>query len=120
MRPGESLPSAVTIFIGGVWLFHGIYSKICDGIPRHRRIVGRILGPCHARSLTVLIGLMEAALGVWVISARGRILCAAVQTAALVSMNSIEIWLARDLLISAKGMVLLNALFLVLIWVWAR
>jgi hypothetical protein len=45
--------------------------------------------------------------------------CAAAQTLALVSMNVIEIALAADLLISAVGMLALNAGFLTVIWYWA-
>jgi hypothetical protein len=119
MQLSESARLALAVFIGGVWLFHGCYSKLWNGIPRHRQIVGRILGDRHARALTVVIGLMEAFLGVWVISGRARVLCAVIQTTALVAMNSIEIWLARDLLISPAGMAALNALFIALIWVWA-
>ena len=41
------------------------------------------------------------------------------QTAAIVAMNSLEIFLARELLISALGMVILNLGFLSLVWHWA-
>jgi hypothetical protein len=42
-----------------------------------------------------------------------------VQTAAIVGMNSLEIYLAVELLISAVGMVILNLGFLTLVWYWA-
>ena len=45
--------------------------------------------------------------------------CALVQTLALVSMNFLEILLAKDLLISAPGMVALNLAFLSVVWYWA-
>jgi hypothetical protein len=45
--------------------------------------------------------------------------CAAVQTAALVSMNVLEIMLAADLLLSAVGMLVLNAGFIASVWWWA-
>ena len=38
---------------------------------------------------------------------------------AIVAMNTLEIILAEELLISAAGMVVLNLGFLVLIWRWA-
>lgn len=107
------------IFIGGVWVFHGLYSKILNRIPRHRQIVSRILGPKIAVPATILIGTLEVALGVWVFSGEHRVLCASVQTLGLVAMNSLEIARARDLLISSVGMVFLNILFLALIWKWA-
>ena len=109
----------LTILIGSVWVFHGFYSKISDGIPRHRMIVGRILGEGIADRATLAIGIMEVLLGLWVFSGRYRRACALVQTLAIVAMNSLEIFLAKDLLISAPGMVALNLAFLSLIWYWA-
>lgn len=110
---------AAQIVIGSVWIFHGIYSKILDGIPRHRLIVGRILGTRRAALATKVIGILEALLGVWVFTGSNRALCAGVQTLAILAMNSLEIILARELLISAGGMVVLNAVYLTMVWYWA-
>jgi hypothetical protein len=107
------------IVIGSVWVFHGVYSKILDGIPRHRLIVGRILGTARAGVATKVIGFLELLLGIWVFTGWQPLGCAAVQTAAIVAMNSLEIILARELLISAIGMLILNAGFLALVWHWA-
>jgi hypothetical protein len=105
--------------IGAVWIFHGLYSKLLNGIPRHRQIVARILGERHARLATSVIGIGEIIVGLWALSGWERVLCASAQTAALVAMNTIEIAMAADLLISAVGMVLLNGTFLTVIWTWA-
>jgi hypothetical protein len=51
------------VLTGGVWVFHGLYSKILKGIPRHQLIVGRILGERYARPATKLIGCGEVLLG---------------------------------------------------------
>ncbi|MEO8351921.1 MAG: DoxX-like family protein [Chthoniobacteraceae bacterium] len=107
------------VIIGGVWVFHGLYSKLLDGIPRHRLIVGRILGERIAGPATKVIGLFEIALGIWVFTGWKPIGCAAVQTLAIVGMNTVEILLAGDLLISATGMLILNFGFLLLVWHWA-
>ena len=107
------------ILIGSVWVFHGFYSKISNGIPRHRLIVGRILGDGIADRATLVIGAMEIMLGLWAFSGRWRWACALVQILAIVAMNSLEIHLAKDLLISAPGMVVLNLAFLSVIWYWA-
>lgn len=115
----SSFRAAFTILIGSVWIFHGLYSKILDGIPRHRLIVGRILGEGIAGPATLVIGTMEILLALWAFSGRYRRPCALVQTMALVSMNTLEIYLAEDLLISAMGMVVLNLAFVSLIWYWA-
>jgi len=109
----------MTIFIGSIWIFHGMYSKIFDGIPRHRQIVERILGTGIADVATVVIGVMEVILGLWIFSRVWRRCCALVQTLALVTMNFLEILLAKDLLISASGMVALNFALISLVWYWA-
>src|SRR5579871_1102705 len=108
----ERLHFVAQIGIGSVWIFHGLYSKVLNGIPRHRLIVGKILGIERAGIATKTIGLLELLLGVWAITGWLPVWCAAVQTLALIAMNSLEIILARELLISAIGMVILNLAFL--------
>ena len=76
--------------IAAVWIFHGLYSKILDGVPRHKMIVARILGEDIAKPATMFIGALEVMLGLWVILEKRKRLCAATQTAALVTMNSLE------------------------------
>jgi hypothetical protein len=107
------------IVIGSVWVFHGLYSKILNGIPRHRLIVGKILGVANAGVATKAIGLLEVLLGVWAFTGWQPVGCAAVQSAAIVAMNTLEILLAGELLISGIGMVILNLGFLSLVWYWA-
>lgn len=110
---------AAQILIGSVWIFHGLYSKILNRIPRHRLIVGKILGAANAKFATRTIGLLEVLLGLWVFTGWLPVGCTVVQTVAIVAMNSLEIYLAGELLISAIGMVLLNLGFLSLAWHWA-
>jgi hypothetical protein len=107
------------IAIASVWIFHGLYSKILDGIPRHRAIVSRILGDTIGPTATIAVGLCEVLLGIWVLSGRYRCGSALVQTIAIASMNTLEIARAKDLLVTAPGMVLLNLTFLTLVWYWA-
>lgn len=113
------LHRVTAIFIASVWIFHGLYSKILNGIPRHKMIVGEILGDTVAGVAVIVIGVLEILLGCWVLSGLRRRLNATVQTLALVSMNTLEILLAREFLISAGGMVFLNLCFITLIWWWA-
>jgi hypothetical protein len=115
----ETFQIAAQIVIGSVWVFHGLYSKILNGLPRHRLIVGKILGDANAGIATRVIGVLEMLLGLWAWTGWQPVGCAVVQTAAIVAMNSLEIFLARELLISAIGMVILNAGFLTLVWFWA-
>jgi uncharacterized membrane protein YphA (DoxX/SURF4 family) len=109
----------LTALIGSVWVFHGLWSKVLGQIPRHELIVGRILGDAWAGPATLAIGACEILLGIWVFTGLFRRTCATVQTIALVFMNALEIALARDLLISAPGMIALNLAFLTLVWRWA-
>jgi uncharacterized membrane protein YhiD involved in acid resistance len=102
--------------VAAVWLVFGAGFKILNLMPRHQRIVGRVLGERHARPLTVLIGLGECAIGVWMASGRELVACAAVQTVAIVIMNALELRLVRDLLLSPRLMVAANALLLSLAW----
>ncbi|WP_420459075.1 hypothetical protein [Neolewinella sp.] len=36
-----------------IWLTNGLYCKVLNLVPRHQEIVAAILGPAHARELTV-------------------------------------------------------------------
>ena len=107
------------LLIGSVWIFHGLYSKILNGIPRHRLIVAKILGSANAGIATTALGALEMLLGLWAFTGWQPVACAVVQTAAILAMNSLEILRARELLISAVGMVILNVSFLSLVWYWA-
>jgi hypothetical protein len=107
------------LVIGGVWMFHGLYSKILNGIPRHQLIVRKVLGDRFARPATKVIGCLEVLLGIWAFTGFARVECATVQTAAIVGMNALELFMAREVLISPIGMVILNLCFLTLIWNWA-
>jgi hypothetical protein len=115
----QSVHALAQIMIGSVWVFHGLYSKILNGIPRHRLIVGKILGVTRAPVATRAIGALEFLLGVWAFSGWQPLWCASIQTVAIVAMNTFEILLARELLISAIGMLVLNCGFLSLVWWWA-
>jgi len=115
----DALHLLFQILIGSVWIFHGLYSKILNRIPRHQLIVGRVLGKGLARPATKVIGGLEVLLGLWAFSGWERVSCAGVQTVAIFGMNALEILLAGDLLISAVGMVILNFGFLAVVWRWA-
>lgn len=118
-RLSHQIRRLLGVGIASVWLFHGLYSKIFHGIPRHRQIVARALGEGLAGPVTIAVGSLEVILGIWILSGRRRPACALVQTLAILGMNTLEILLAKDLLISAFGMVALNLMFLAIVWLWA-
>lgn len=97
---------------GGIWVLFGLLYKLLNLVPRHRLIVERILGPQLASPATLWIGAGEVLLGAWVLSGRFPLACAATQTLVLVSMNGLELWLARDLLLAPAAMVAANLVFL--------
>lgn len=110
---------AVRYGTAAVWLFHGLFSKVLGGIPRHEQIVARVLGDGLAKPATLFVGVVEIVLGLWIVSRRGPRACAAAQTVLLVSMNVLELTFARDLLLAPIAMVCANIVFLGLGWVLA-
>ena len=100
-----------------MWLGNGLFAKVLDLVPRHRVIVGRILGENHARTITVLIGLAEICMAVWIVSGIFPGLNSVVQVLVIAAMNVIEFVFARDLLLFGKLNALVAAAFIALI-VW--
>lgn len=90
-----------------VWLINGFYCKLLNGVPRHQQIVARILGETYARPLTVLIGIAEIMMAVWILSKYQSKLNAYLQMIVVATMNTLEFFLVPDLLLWGK----LNALF---------
>jgi hypothetical protein len=104
--------------VAAVWLIHGLYNKLLGGSPRHLAIVQSVPGldgPAGAYVLA-LVGVFEVAIAVWVLSRKAPRACAGVQTAALLSMNVVELVYARHLLLWPAGLLPLNAAFLALAW----
>jgi hypothetical protein len=104
------------IGIAGVWLLFGLLFKALGALPRHRRIVARVVGPLAAGKVTLLVAFTEIGIGGWMLSGRGLVACAAAQTLLIVGMNTLELRYARDLLLSPVGMVCANAVFLSAGW----
>ena len=102
--------------IAAVWLVNGLWCKVLNGVPRHEAIVARILGPQHAGILTKLIGCLEIAMAVWIVSSIKRRLNAVVQMVVIGSMNILEAVLAPDLLLWGPWNALFALLFIGLIY----
>jgi hypothetical protein len=98
-----------------VWLINGLYCKCLNRVPRHQAIVARILGERYARVLTLFIGLLEIAMAVWVFSGIEHRFNAIIQAVLILSMNVIEFWKARDLLLFGRLNLLFAILFVALI-----
>jgi hypothetical protein len=90
-----------------VWFANGFLCKVLDLVPRHQQIVARILGEEHARLFTVLIGISEICMGIWILSHLFPRLNAVMQIGIIAVMNTMEYILAPDLLLWGK----FNSLF---------
>ncbi len=90
---------AFALIFALVWFINGLGCKVLALAPRHRAIVGRILGENHASLLTQAIGFSEVILGLWILSQWKWRWSATVQIILVVTMNVIEFLLAPDLLL---------------------
>ena len=93
--------------IAFIWVANGLFCKILNLVPRHQQIVGRILGNEHSRLLTILIGISETLMGIWIISRIAPRLNAIIQILVVATMNTLEFILVPDLLLWGR----FNALY---------
>ena len=110
-----------TFMVAAVWLVHGLFNKLLHFSPRHLQIVQSVPGLAGSRGELVLtaVGMCEVAIAVWVVSGWAATVCAAVQTVFLLSMNIVELSVARSLLLWPAGLVPINLAFLAVAWVAA-
>ena len=97
----------LTFCIATVWILNGLFCKILNLVPRHEQIVAQILGGDYSRELTILIGLSEILMAIWVLSKFKTRLNAITQITIVGLMNFLEFILVPDLLLWGK----LNSLF---------
>lgn len=109
--PYKTLHSVINIFLSLIWLANGLLCKVLNLVPRHQMIVARILGDEYARPITLLIGVSEILMAVWIISGIQRRWNAVCQMLVIAIMNAIEFFLAPDLLLWGKA----NAFFALLL-----
>jgi uncharacterized membrane protein YphA (DoxX/SURF4 family) len=97
----------LTLLIAAVWIANGFFCKVLNLVPRHREIVARIIGSDFATVCTKLIGCAEVAMAIWIISGYKSRLNAIVQVVVIATMNTMEFFLAPELLLWGR----LNALY---------
>jgi len=112
----HSLLTWMRIASASVWLLFGLLFKALDAVPRHRKIVARVVGESRAGAVLWLVALTEITIGVWMLVGRALVLCVIAQTLLIVAMNTLELRRARDLLLSPIAMVCANAVFLSMGW----
>lgn len=106
----------LTILIATVWLISGLFCKVLNFVPRHEQIVSRILGAKFAGPLTVLIGLLEIIMAVWVVSGFKSRLNAIMQMVVIAAMNILEFILAPDLLLWGRLNIVFAFMFIGVIY----
>lgn len=85
-------------------------------VPRHEQIVARILGTDYSRPLTVIIGTLEIAMAIWILTKIKSRWNALTQIILVATMNIMEYILAADLLLWGKFNSFFALLFIALIY----
>ena len=104
------------LVVAFVWLTFGLLFKALGAVPRHRQIVARVVGIDRAAAVLWLVATAETGLGLWMLAGRFLPWCVGAQTLFILTMNTLELRHARDLLLSPVGMVCANVVFLSVGW----
>lgn len=92
----------ISILISIIWLVNGLICKVLNFVPRHEQIVKSILGEENARTFTLLIGISEIIMAIWVVSKYKSRINAIAQIIVVSLMNTLEFILVPDLLLWGK------------------
>lgn len=108
--------------IAAVWLYQGGWNKLVAPNERHLRVVAGVpgVGAARARQVLSLVGGVEVALALWVLSGRAPKSAATAQTVLLTAMNGGGLLFSRDAIAEPGGMVTQNLALVALIWSAAR
>ncbi len=111
----------IHIAVAAVWLYEGLWCKLLNGEPNQMRVVEAVprYGPRLGQFFLKLLGVVEVALAIWILTGLAPFVCAVVQTTLLVTLNACGLVWARHLIHDPVGMVLKNFAFLLLAWVSA-
>jgi hypothetical protein len=103
-------------FIATVWIVNGFFCKVLDLVPRHQQIVGQILGDYYSRPITILIGLSEIGMAIWILTGLWSRINTVTQILVITTMNVLEFMLVPDLLLWGKANSVFAFLFILLIY----
>src|ERR1044071_3134707 len=106
----------LNFLIALVWLVNGLLCKVLALVPRHQRIVARILGEKHSAMRTKIIGASEVVMALWIVSGIRPTLNAIMQIVIIAVMNVMEFVLAHDLLLWGRFNAVFAFLFILLIF----
>lgn len=88
-----------TLLLATVWLINGLFCKVFNLVPRHEQIVAMILGDGYSREITLLIGIGEVGIALWIVSGLFRRACSLFQILMVAAMNALEFFIVPDLLL---------------------
>lgn len=112
----SSLHTFLTYSIAFVWFANGLYCKVLNLVPRHQKIVSVILGDQYAGVLTLIIGLAEIIMAIWILSGfKSRLNCI-VQIIVIAMMNSLELLFVPHLLLWGPWNILYALIFILIIY----
>jgi hypothetical protein len=92
----------LTICIAIIWMANGLFCKVLNLVPRHEEIVANILGATYSRTFTLLIGISEICMAIWILTRIKTRLTAVAQMLIIATMNTLEFILVPDLLMWGK------------------
>ncbi|MDP2542477.1 hypothetical protein CSC81_12090 [Tenacibaculum discolor] len=107
----------LTFLIASIWLINGLFCKVFNLVPRHQQIVREIVSNDYSRELTLVIGMLEITMVVWIISNYKSKLNAITQIVIVSIMNIIEFLITPDLLLWGKLNIVFSALFVYIVYV---
>ena len=106
----------LTYCIATVWIINGLFCKVLNFVPRHEKIVARILSEDYSRLITIAIGFSEIAIAIWILSYNRTTMNAIVQILIVATMNLIEFIFVPDLLLWGKFNSLFALLFILVVY----
>lgn len=112
----RSLHRTLTILISLVWLINGLICKVLNLVPRHQQIVSEILGHEYSRWLTILIGISEIVMSIWIVSKYRSKINATLQIIIVAIMNLLEFMLVPELLMWGRMNSLFAFVFIIIVW----
>jgi len=112
----NKIHKALSFSIAAIWFINGLFCKVLNLVPRHQQIVATILGDKYSGTLTILIGLSETAMAIWIVSRIKTRLNAIVQIIIIAAMNTLEFFLVPNLLLWGKYNSLFACLLIITIY----
>lgn len=95
---------------------NGLFCKVLNFVPRHEQIVAAIVGNEESRTVTLLIGIAEVLMAVWVLSRYQSRLNAVIQMAVVAAMNILEFLMVPELLLWGRFNILFAGFFVFLVY----